>query len=97
MNSIDIMDGLANIRHVFISAGLEPPTTILLGTHDEGMKLLSSIRQTGNWQAIAGSPQLGKPIEMADGSVWMEIKVMDFAIRWPANKYVTHDGSWIFA
>lgn len=80
-----------------IMDGLEPPTAILLGTHDEGMKLLSSVRQNVNWQATLGSPQLGKPIEMADGSVWMEVKAMDIAIRWPANRYATPDGSWGWA
>ena len=94
---MDIMDGLANIRHSFLASGIEPPTTILLGTHEEGMKFLSGIRQSGILQSTLGSPQLGKPIEMADGSVWMEVKAMDIAVRWPANRHATPDGSWGWA
>lgn len=92
----DLMDGIATIRRAFMAAGLEPPTAILLKNHNEGMRVLSKIRQSGTWTEVAGSPRLGMPIEMADGSMWMEMRVMDIAIRWPANRVATEDGRWSY-
>lgn len=93
---MDIMEAIARIRHGFKSSNLEPPTMIMLKSHDEGMRFLSELRQNGTWTAMAGSPDLGHPVEMADGSIYMEIKVMDIAVRWPSNRYATPDGSWKF-
>ncbi len=93
----DVMDGMARIRVAFLAAGLEPPTTILLGTHEDGMCFLSAVRQQVRWVAVAGSPDLGRVVEMADGSAWMECKVMGIAVRWPANRYARPDGSWSHA
>jgi hypothetical protein len=92
----DILDGLAQVRITFQRANLKPPTVILLEDHEEGLRFLSEIRQGGNWTSVAGSPDLGKVVEMADGSVWMECKVMGIAVRWPANRYAMPDGSWRF-
>ena len=92
--SDDIIDALAQIRIAFKKAMLEPPTTLLLASHDEGMRFLSAIRQTNVWVYQIGDPNLSKPIEMADGSVWMEAQVMGFIIRWPANLIATQDGTW---
>lgn len=90
----DIYDGIAAIRHAFMSADLKPPTVILLESHEEGVRMLSAIRQSANWSAIIGSPDLGLETRMADGSTWMEIKIMGIAIRWPANRLALPDGSW---
>ncbi len=90
----DLLDGLAQIRTTFKRAQLEPPTTLLLADHEQGMRLLMELRQMNKWVVMAGDPNLGKPVEMADGSIWMEVKVMGFNIRWPANRYATPDGSW---
>ena len=92
----DILDGIALIRHKFMEIGLEPPTAILLKSHDEGMRVLSEVMQKLRWTVEAGSPRLGQPIQMADGSAWMEVKVMDIAIRWPANRIAMPDGSWSY-
>lgn len=92
----DIFDGLARIRIAFLSANLKPPTVILLESHEEGMRFLSSVRQQDQWMAIAGSPDLGGIVEMADGSKWMECKVMGIAVRWPANIFANQDGSWSY-
>jgi NAD(P)-dependent dehydrogenase (short-subunit alcohol dehydrogenase family) len=89
--------GLAQVRETFMRASLKPPTTLLLESHDEGMRFLSAIRQQDLWVAPAGSDRLGKPIEMADGSVWMECQVMGIAVRWPANRIATPDGGWSYA
>jgi hypothetical protein len=76
---------------------LEPPTVMLLGSHEEGMRFLSNIRQSSTWTAVVGSSDLGCVLEMADGSAWMECKVMGIAVRWPANRIATHDGKWSYA
>ena len=96
INNPDILNGIARIRIAFQAVNLKPPTTILLESHDEGMRFLSEIRQTNQWIAVIGSQDLGKPIEMADGSTWMEVQVMGIAVRWPANRIETPDGSRAF-
>jgi hypothetical protein len=93
----DILDGFAQVRATFMRAGLKPPTTMLLESHEEGMRFLGALRQKDIWVTTVGDPNLGKPIEMADGSVWMECQVMGIAVRWPANRWATPDGSWSFA
>lgn len=93
----DILDGLARIRNEFQSIGLKPPAVLMLESHREGMAFLSEIRQSYTWTAEIGSPALGSPVEMADGSVWMEVQVMGFIVRWPANQYATPDGRWVYA
>lgn len=92
----DILDGLAQVRLSFMREDLKPPTVMLLESHEEGMRFLSNIRQSSHWTAVVGSPDLGRLVEMADGSAWMECKVMDIAVRWPANKIATPDGRWAF-
>lgn len=92
----DILDGLAQVRLSFMREDLKPPTVMLLESHEEGMRFLSNIRQSSHWTAVVGSPDLGRLVQMADGSAWMECKVMDIAVRWPANKIATLDGRWAF-
>jgi hypothetical protein len=94
---MDILDAIATTRRAFKSANLEAPTAIFLGSHEEGMRFLSAVRQESQWIAVCGDPSLGHAVELADGSVCMEIKVMDVAIRWPANRYANSDGSWRYA
>lgn len=93
--SNDILDGFANVRRAFLAANLNPPASINLETHDDGMRMLSELAQT-NLLLTAGSDLLGKPVEMADGSVFMECQVMGMKIRWPADRYAMPDGSWKF-
>lgn len=93
----DILDGLAQVRATFMRENMEPPTVILLGSHEEGMRFLSNIRGDHNWNAVVGSPDLGHVVEMADGSAWMELKVMGIAVRWPANRWARPDGGWSYA
>ena len=93
----DILDGLAQIRVTFLLANIKPPTVMLLESHEEGVRFLSEIRQSSQWFAVVGSPNLGRPVEMADGSAWMECEVMGIKVRWPANRIATLDGSWSYA
>lgn len=93
----DILTAIATTRDAFKRCGLEAPTAILLGSHEEGMRFLSAIRQTSSWTAIVGSADLGHPVMMADGTAWMELQVVDLAIRWPATRYAMQDGSWRYA
>lgn len=85
--SKDILDGMARIRKEFQDIGLEPPSAILLKSHDEGLRVLDAIRQSSTWSAVVGSAGLGLPVKMADGSVWMEIKIMDISVLWPERTY----------
>lgn len=93
---MDILDCLAQVRISFRQCDMQPPTAILLGSHEEGLRFLNQIRQTNSWTALVGSPDLGRVVEMADGSAWMECKVMDIAVRWPANRLAMPDGSWSY-
>ena len=93
----DLLDGLAQVRATFMQAGLKPPTVMLLESHEEGMRFLSKILQTHVWTATPLSPDLGRAMEMADGSVWMECNVMGIAVRWPANRIAMPDGGWSYA
>jgi hypothetical protein len=92
----DILDVIASVRSAFMSANMEPPAAIFLKSHDEGMRFLSAVRQQDRWTVVPGSPELGIPIEMADGSAWMEVQVMGIAVRWPANRTAMPDGSWCY-
>lgn len=92
----DFLDGLAEVRLAFMRANLKPPTVMLLESHEEGMRFLSEIRQSHCWAAVVGSPDLGRVVEMADGSAWMECKVLNIAVRWPANRIAMPDGRWAF-
>lgn len=93
----DILDGLAQVRTTFLRHNLKPPTVMLLESHEEGMRFLCAIRQSRTWVVSIGSPDLGRVVEMADGSAWMECEVMGIAVRWPANRYAMPDGSWSYA
>lgn len=93
----DILDGLAQVRATFMRENLKPPTVMLLESHEEGMRFLSNIRQSSHWTEVVGSPDLGRVVEMADGSAWMECKVMGIAVRWPANRVARPDGGWSYA
>jgi hypothetical protein len=93
---VDILDAIAKTRFAFSAANLKPPAVILLGSPEEGERFLSALRQEERWITIAGDHSLGIPVEMADGSVWMEITVMNVAIRWPANRMAMPDGSWSY-
>lgn len=92
----DMLDGMVRINAAFQASNLKPPTTILLESHEEGMRFISAVRQTNQWVAVIGSPDLGWPVEMADGSVWMEVEVVGIKVRWPANRIATPDGSWAY-
>lgn len=88
----DIVDGLARIRLEFLAAGLRPPMAIMLESPEEGHRFLSEIRQSPNWQAIIGSPDLGIPVVGEDAIVRMTLNVMGISVQWPAKKYALRDG-----
>lgn len=97
MMSDDIIDAIAKFRVAFLRENLKPPTAILLASHDEGMRIVSHLQQGMRWQYTLGDKALGTPVEMADGSVCMELEIMGMKVRWPANKYAMPDGSWKFS
>ena len=88
----DVLDGLMQVRATFMRANLKPPTVMLLESHEEGVRFLNEIALA----AVVGSPDLTRVVEMADGSAWMECKVMNIAVRWPANRVARPDGCWSY-
>lgn len=90
---VDIISCISRLRAEFKRAGMEVPSSINLKSHEEGQRLLFSIAQV---PLIVMNGNDIRIVEMADGSMYREIKVMDIAIRWPANKIATADGSWRF-
>jgi hypothetical protein len=95
IESADLVDAIAKFRVAFLRENMKPPTTIILADHDEGMRFLSMLIQMNNWTLDIS--KAGKPVEMADGSVYMEVEIMGMAVRWPANRIAMRDGSWRFA
>ena len=88
----DVLDGLMQVRATFMRANLKPPTVMLLESHEEGVRFLNEIALV----AVIVSPDLTRVVEMADGSAWMECKVMNIAVRWPANRVARPDGCWSY-
>ena len=95
--SHDIIDAIARFRVAFLRENMKPPTVIILPDHEEGMRLLSYLRDTSTWSVNIGDPRLGMPIEAADGTTYMEINIVGMKVRWPATKYAMPDGSWKYA
>ena len=93
----DIVDAIASFRVAFLRENLRPPTTILLEDHSEGMRFLSLWHQSSLGLYVVGDSALGKVVENADGSVYMEVEIMGMKVRWPANRYATPDGTWRYA
>jgi len=93
---MDIFDAFAHLRVVFRRENLEPPTAIYLGSREEGLKFLSSIRQSSHYVGMVSHPSNGIAVEYADGSVYMEVSIMDIKVRWPANLIATSDGGWSY-
>ena len=52
--SHDIIDAIATFRVAFLRENMKPPTVIILPDHEEGMRLLSYLRNTANWSAQIG-------------------------------------------
>ena len=81
-------DALGSLRAISIAFGrarLKRPTVILLESHEDGMRFLEAVQRPSD-----------RMVEMADGSAWMECKVMGIAVRWPANRVATPDGNWSY-
>ena len=93
----ELIDAMAMLANAFRQNQVEPPEAILLSSHKEGIRFLSYLRQQQNWMATPGSTDLGKPVELLDGRVWMSVKYMGIEIRWPAQRYELPDGSRRFA
>lgn len=88
----DIFETINTIHIAFHKAGLESPTTILLKTPEERMKILAALSQEETF-----FPRPVKEVKMMDGSTWMEVNVLNISVRWPATKYACPDGSFRWA
>ena len=89
----DILDALYTVREAFLRANLSPPDAIILATREDGMRLLSALKQENIIYRESWPPH-GKPIEHPNGSVWMEVEAVGMKIRWPANRCAMETGGY---
>ena len=89
----DILIALYTVRATFLRANLSPPDAIILATREDGMRLLSALKQENIIYRESWPPH-GKPIEHPNGSVWMEVEAVGMKIRWPANRCAMETGGY---
>lgn len=84
---------LASVLDAFSEAGMKPPVAILLKDPEQGRILKAAIRNDEKlwWQVQAESY---RPVLHPDGSVWMEIKIWDVSVRWPAQQHAMEGGGY---
>lgn len=92
----DILDALMRIQYEFRKCDLEPPAMIALKDHEQGMRLLAQLHLMTRFVITSGSGREGKIVEHPDGSVWMEAEVYGMKVHWPAVKYATEDGGYVW-
>lgn len=92
----DIITTLAEMVVGFRRLNLNPPESVILKTHDDGMRLVHELHQKACLVLRPGSASLGKPVEHPDGSVWMEVEVYGLKIRWPGNRYAMEAGGYVW-
>jgi hypothetical protein len=91
----NIFDALHGVRLAFKRADLEAPAAIVLKTHEDGMRFLSALRDSG--MMVYTAPHYAyKPVEHPDGSIWMEAEFAGMKIHWPANRYATQAGGYVY-
>ena len=94
-NMTDILNCIHRIRCEFQQLDLKVPAAILLGSRDDGYRFLGMLMQK---QRFVIDPRGdAAPVKMADGTMWMEVKVMGIAVRWPASTYAQPNGEWYYA
>lgn len=93
----DIIDAIAHLQRAFAMIGLEPPAALLLASHSDGIRVALELAQLAHIISRPGDARLGTPVEMADGSIFMEIEINGLKVRWPATTTVMPDGSWRFS
>ena len=89
----NILVALHTARVAFLRANLSPPDAIILASHEDGMRFLSTVKQDNIIYSELRSPHY-KPVEHPDGSVWMEVEVAGMKIRWPANRRAMETGGY---
>jgi len=72
----------------FKRLNLVPPMAIVLGSHEDGMRLLSAI---GIARYMQPSSDI-RPVAHPDGSAWMELEYYGLKFHWPARPYATKKG-----
>ncbi len=95
MTGEDILDALYQIRISFQKCNLEPPSAIVLSSHDDGTRFLAAMN--GANLLLTFPNDAIKPVEHPDGSVWMEATFAGMKIIWPANRYATQSGGYLWA
>lgn len=82
-----IADVVVNLAYRFRALNLEPPETIILSSHEDGMRVLGEFeRKFSDCNLVTNSINRVVPaIVHRDGSAWMELKFFGIGIRWPAE------------
>lgn len=92
-----IREEIMRIHVSFRKCGLKPPAAIHLASHEDGEAFLCECNEHARMVYYPGDPAFGAPVEMADGTVYMEVQVMGMKVRWPALQYKRHrDGAWFY-
>ena len=89
----NILDAIYTVRAAFLRANLSPPDAIILASHDDGMRFLSTVKQDNIIYSAARHPYV-KPVEHPNGAVWMEVEAVGMKIRWPANRRAMETGGY---
>lgn len=86
----DILALAAEITAAFRKRGLHPPCAVVLGSHDDGMRLLAAIQ---GYRLVYMQPNKEiVPVEHPDGSCWMELQWHGIKFHWPAKAYAIDEG-----
>jgi aminoglycoside/choline kinase family phosphotransferase len=92
----DFVEAVGRCVHTFKAAGFAAPDCILLKDHEQGIRMLSELRNMEMMTYRAGDPRMGKVIEHPDGTCWMQAEVYGVKIRWPAVKMALPEGGYVW-
>lgn len=92
----DIIDGIAQVRDIFMREKLKAPVSIILESNEQGAEFIGAVLRSENWPARVESKYLGRAIEMTDGSIWFEYCINGVAVRWPANRLAKINGNFSY-
>ena len=89
MDQFDIiMNGIGEMQSAFLKVLLEPPTTIILKSPQQGHCLLSIVRNYPNIRNHLDMTTHPVPVESADNKVYMQLKLADIKVWYPATPII---------
>lgn len=95
--SADIVEIIAGLSRSFMRIGLRPPTTIVLASREEGLRLLGEIQQLVPFTYRAGGDNAhARPVLGPNDEPFMECEVMGMKVQWPAVKMILPGGNGVW-